>query len=130
MRDRRRFERYNCLIEIKYKSLDGKAMGYCLTKDLSKEGLAVPLDKYLPPYRRLSIEIDLPDGDGKIVARALVIWCRRNKFHWQPLYSAGLRFEGVDPDSIEKLLKFASTHQWQKSEFERELEENKVPIVD
>lgn len=130
MRERRKFFRYNCLVEIKYRSLDGKIEGYCFTKDLGEGGINLPSDRYIPPFNKLSLEIILPDADAKIVATGLIVWSRKNSCHWEALYSAGLEFENIDASSARKLAMFANTHQWRKSAFEQDLEENKVPLVE
>lgn len=129
MRNRRRFARYRSLVEVKYKSPDGVAAGYSFTKDLSKGGAGLPLDKYISPHKRLILEIDLPASGEKIIAEGVIMWCRKNTAHWGPLYIAGLKFEKIDPVYLEQLVKFASTHEWEKTEFERALEGNNVPII-
>lgn len=130
MKERRQFERYNSLVEIKYKSADGDLEGYCFTKDLSKGGVNLPLDRYISPYKRLILEIRLPGEKAGIATRGLVVWSRRNKFHWESVYSAGLRFENIDPDFLEKVVDFASRHQWCKNNFEKDLENNNVPLIE
>jgi len=129
MANRRRSPRYKCLLEVKYKSLNGKRKGYCLTKDLSKGGIGIPLDQHISPHKRFVIEISLPGREGKIVIKTLVVWCKRNRFHWQALFGAGLQFEKIDPELVEKLLQFARTHQWQKSRFEERLENKEFPVL-
>lgn len=129
MKERRRFERYNSLVEIKYKTIDGKEEGYCFTKDLSKGGLGVPLNKYISPHKKLIIEMDLAGGE-KITAEASVAWSKKNKVPWEALYSAGLEFKKIDPALAEKLANFASAHQWHKNDFEKELEKNEVPLIE
>lgn len=121
--------RYNCLIKIKYKSTDGKINGYCFTKDLSKEGAGLPLDRYIAPSKSLILEIDLPENEKKFVAETKVAWCKKNRSHWEPLYSAGVKFKKINAGSMEKLLNFASDHEWQKNDFEKDLETDSLPII-
>ncbi|NQU74117.1 MAG: PilZ domain-containing protein, partial [Candidatus Omnitrophica bacterium] len=89
----------------------------------------IPLEQHISPHKRFIIEISLPGREDKIVIKTLVVWCRRNKFHWQALFGAGLQFEKIDPELVEKLLQFARTHQWQKSHFEERLENREIPIL-
>ncbi|MCX5716433.1 MAG: PilZ domain-containing protein [Candidatus Omnitrophica bacterium] len=129
MKNRRRFERYECLVEIRYKSADGKIEGYSFSKDLSRGGICLPLDTHISPYTRLEIVIDLPSEGKRIIASGIVVWSHKNTCHWEPLYSAGLKFERMDPVSAENLISFASNHRWQKTDFEQRLEHNQVPLV-
>lgn len=128
MANRRRSPRYKCLLKIKYKSLDGKKKGYCLSRDLGKGGIGIPLDRHISPRKRFIIEVSLPDREDKIVIKTSVVWCRRNRFHWQALFGAGLQVEKIDPELVERLLEFARTHQWQKNHFEEQLENKEVPV--
>jgi c-di-GMP-binding flagellar brake protein YcgR len=129
-RNRRVFERVDSLINVKYASQTGNISGYSLTKDFSEGGVGLPVDGKIPAGTRLNITI-IPQetGQGKIDAAAQVVWSRRNTEHWKSRYSAGLKFLEINPDDKERLLKFIGAHRWIKTDFERALEENKVPVL-
>jgi c-di-GMP-binding flagellar brake protein YcgR len=65
----------------------------------------------------------------EIAASAMVVWSRRNAEHWKPRYSAGLRFSEISSADRDKLVRYASENRWVKSDFERSLEENKIPVL-
>jgi c-di-GMP-binding flagellar brake protein YcgR len=129
MTEKRKFPRYNCLLEVRYRSNDGKNEGYSFTKDLNKGGLSLPLERYISPRRNLMLDISLPNDNSRIETESIIVWCRKNKEHWQSLYSAGLQFKQIDPDARERLVNYANRHQWRKNDFEKALEENKVAII-
>lgn len=128
MKERRKYVRYHTLFPVRYHSDNNRIVGYSLTKDLSREGLGIPSDTYLPPRSKLNIEISIPQGQ-KISAKVVVVWSKRNKNSWEPLYSSGLKFEEIDLASLEKLIDIARQHQWQKSDYEKSLEENSEPAL-
>ena len=128
-RERRKFARYHCLIQIKYKYLDGQESGACLTKDVSRGGACLPLPVYLEPHRKLIIEIDLSDGKEKIITESKIAWCRKNRMHWEPLYSAGIEFNRIEAEAAQRLVDFARIHVWEKNSFEEALEHGEVPLL-
>ncbi|MEI8176136.1 MAG: PilZ domain-containing protein [Candidatus Omnitrophota bacterium] len=130
MENKREYERFVCLVEVRYQGIDGKESGYCFSKDISQSGMCLPLDRPLPVDRKLIIEVDLPDGGGKFKAESTVRWCSKGSSHWESLYCAGIRFEKIDPGLAEKLVSFARSHQYNKSEFEHNLENHRIKVIE
>jgi|GEM_PF-4074650 len=130
-RERRRFERVEVLVSVNYVSESARINNYSLTKDISEGGLSIPANNKLPLGARMNITITISDKKGReeIPAVAKVVWSRRNTEHWKPRYSAGLEFLDIQPSGKERLLMYAGENRWIKSDFERSLEEDKVPIL-
>lgn len=129
-KERRRHERVESLISIKYVSKTGEISGYALTRDLSHGGVGLPVDGNIPRGTEIDLTIIIQeDGKRLIPAAAKVVWSRRNFEHWKSRYSAGLEFIDVDPRDKETLLDYVRKHRWIKSDFERALEEDKVPVL-
>lgn len=128
-RERRKFPRYQSLVQIKYKYLNGQESGACLSKDISRGGACLPLPSYLEPHRKLIIEIDLRDGKEKIIAESEIAWCRKNKMSWEAFYSAGVEFSKIEVGEAQRLVDFARIHIWEKNSFENALERGGVPLL-
>jgi c-di-GMP-binding flagellar brake protein YcgR len=130
-KERRRFERIESLIEIRYKGRSQDISGYSLTRDVSEGGMGLPVSGSIPAGTSLNLEINLGGASFRkeIAAAAKVAWSRRNAEHWKPRYSAGLRFIKIADDDKQDLMDYARKNRWVKSDFERSLEENKIPIL-
>ncbi|MCX5716237.1 MAG: PilZ domain-containing protein [Candidatus Omnitrophica bacterium] len=129
-RERRRFERFESLVSVKYTARKGDFTGYSFTKDLSEEGVGLPMASAIPRRGPLDLIIIIPGGDFReIRATAKVAWFKRNLEHWKSYYSAGLRFKDISPTDKNRLLAYAKNHRWVKSSFEQQLEEDKVPVL-
>lgn len=130
-RERRRFERIDSHVAVRYASVKWGMRGHSLTKDCSEGGLGLAINGKIPEGERLNLEIKVPDDrrEKTIPAVAKVVWARRNLEHWKCRYSAGLRFLTITPGDKNILLEYVKMHRWIKSDFERALEENKVPIL-
>ena len=129
-RERREFERIESLIHIRYVSQKPKIKGHSLAKDFSAGGLGLPADGRIPKGAELNLTILLyEDGQKRIPATAKVVWSRRNFEHWKSKYSSGLKFLDIKPTDKEKLMDYVKRHRWIKSDFERTLEEDKVPVL-
>jgi len=129
--ERRRFERVESLVSVNYVSEGAEINNYSLTRDISEGGLSIPLSNRLPSGAKMDIAIIISDkkSEEKISAVAKIVWSRRNTEHWKPRYSAGLEFLDIQPFDKERLLKYARENRWIKSDFERALEEDKVPVL-
>ncbi|MCM8782722.1 MAG: PilZ domain-containing protein [Candidatus Omnitrophica bacterium] len=129
-KERRQWERIDSLVTVKYISTRGRINGYALTKDLSGGGIGMPSDGKIPAGTELNLTISLQeDGQRFIPTTAKVVWSRRNFEHWKPRYSLGLKFLDIDSSDKDRLLQYIKTHRWIKSDFERALEEDKVPVL-
>lgn len=129
-KERRKSERVDSLIAVKYASGSGGISGSSLTKDVSETGIGLPLNGKIPTGMKLDVAITLDKGPKKeIPAVATVVWSKRNTQHWKSRYSAGLKFLDINPMDKNRLLEYVGANRWIKSDFERSLEENKVPIL-
>lgn len=128
-RERRRHERVESMLSVRYTSTTGQIAGYSLTKDLSQGGIGLALNGKIPSGTELNLEITLEEEKKAIPAAAKVVWSSRNFEHWRSRYSAGLEFVRIDDKDSDALLEYAQRHRWIKSDFERALEENKVPVL-
>lgn len=129
-RERRRSERINSLVAVRYASESGEIKGNSFTEDISESGIGFPIDGRIPRGTKLDLAIMLEKEPKKeIHAVATVIWSRRNTQHWKSRYTAGVKFFDIDREDKDRLLEYARVNRWIKSDFERSLEENKVPIL-
>ena len=129
-RERRAFERIDSLVNIKYQGRSYKAQGNSLSRDVSKEGVGMPVNSRIPPGTTLDLNIILEKNKREeIIASAKVVWSRRNEEHWKPRYSAGLKFLEISSADQDRLVRYAGENRWVKSDFERSLEENKIPVL-
>lgn len=129
-KERRQFERIESLVNIRYTSKEDAIRGSSLTKDFSESGIGMPVDGKIPEGEVLNLEIALNEnGQSQIQATAKVVWSKKNFEHWKSRYSSGLRFQEIAPNDKDALMKYVKRHRWVKSDFERALEENKVPIL-
>jgi len=129
-RERRKFDRIESLLSTKYIAKKSQITGYSLTKDLSEGGIGLPSDGKIPNGDEVNITIALRgDAQKTIPATAKVVWSRRNSEHWKSKYSAGLQFMYISPHDKQMLLDYVKGNQWEKGDFERKLEEDKVPIL-
>lgn len=128
--NRRRSERIDTMISVKYSSDDNHITGCSLTKDLSLEGLGLPLNGKPPSGSKLALLLTIYGTMQKTIpAVATVVWARRNFEHWKPKYSSGLRFITINEDDRKALMDYARDHRYVKTDFERALEDNKIPIL-
>ncbi|MBI4336012.1 MAG: PilZ domain-containing protein [Candidatus Omnitrophica bacterium] len=127
-RERRKFERVESIVNVRYTSRGGKFSGNSLTKDVSECGACLACGGLLPAGLALDVVIDKGDADT-IKVPAKVVWSRRNSEHWKPRYSAGVEFKRLDTANRNTLVRYAKEKRWIKSDFERSLEENKVPVL-
>lgn len=129
-RERRRFERIESLLSVRYSGKKGVFSGYAFTKDISEGGLGLPMTMAVPKRGLLELFITVPDDSlSAIRATARIKWIRRNMEHWKSPYSTGLRFLKINPTDKNRLLEYAKRHRWIKSGFEQELEGDKVPVL-
>ncbi len=130
-KERREFERIDSLISIKYAAKKQEISGNSLTKDVSAGGVGLPVNGKITTGEDLDLMITLPQDPQKpITVTARVAWSKRNFEHWKSRYSSGLRFINISEADKDKLLNYVQGHRWVKSDFERALEEHKVPILD
>lgn len=130
-REKRVFERIDSLIDVRYKGMTDDIRGYSLTKDVSEGGMGLPVNGRIQSGTLLELEIILERLKRKIEMAAVVkvVWSRRNAEHWMPRYSAGLKFVEISPSDKDALVNYARENRWIKGDFERSLEENKIPVL-
>lgn len=130
-KERRMSERIESLINVRYKGRAHEIKGYSLTKDVSESGMGLPVNSKIPPGTTLDMDIILEQAARETLAVvAKVVWSRRNSEHWKPRYSAGLRFSEISENDKDSLIRYARDNRWVKGDFERSLEDNKVPVLD
>lgn len=129
-KDKRRFERMESLVSVKYASPTGEIAGFSITKDLSEGGVGLPVSGKIPKGTEVELAITIPEnGCRQINARGVIAWSKRNFEHWKSRYSAGVEFLKIDSGDKDKLIEYARRHRWIKNDFERALEEDKVPVL-
>lgn len=129
-RERRRFERIESLVVVKYVSRAGEISGHSLARDWGAGGLGMPSEGSIPKGTALDLVISISDGnEKKIPAAAKVVWSRRNGEFWKNRYSVGLEFLDIEPQDKNRILDYAKRNRWIKTDFERKLESNGIPVL-
>ncbi len=99
IKERRRFPRKECLSLVFYANLNGmevRGMGRIL--NLSQKGALIEIDKYLPPYTSIKLDIGM---ERFYHLKAKVIW---SKVESPNKYLVGVEFDKVQEFPILKYL--------------------------
>ena len=89
--EKRKFRRVDFREPINYQFSAGKDFGGCLSCDLSKGGIRVSFNGFIPLGTEVTINIKLPQAPGFINIRGKVAWVRQLPF--SDRYQVGLKFE-------------------------------------
>ena len=84
-----------------------KKINYYLSKDISKSGIRIQTNIFLPVNTQLKIEVTLKDPHRMITAFAKVIWIKR--FSSNDFCEAGLKFFNTTNEMIQQLEDYISS---------------------
>ena len=87
--------------------LPKKKINYYLSKDISKTGIRIETNIFLPVNTQIKIEVTLKDPPQMITAFAKVIWIKR--FSTNDFCEAGLKFFNTSQDMIQQLEEYISS---------------------
>ena len=88
-------------------NLAKKEINYYLSKDISKSGIGIQTNIFLPVNTQIKIEVTLKDPPQMITALAKVIWIKR--FSTNDFCEAGLKFFNTSDDMIRQLEDYISS---------------------
>lgn len=109
-KERRKFKRFDTFLSVKFKDENNvEARGISLSKDLSREGMKITLDKGLKQGAVCDLEIDIPDDPKPIRTSAEIVWTKKNKSQ-DPSFEVGVRFVMMDPVDKFRVLDYAYNH--------------------
>lgn len=116
-RDRRRSQRFDTELEIKYNLLKSQPSKIqANSKNISESGVAVVVYEMLPKDSAIEMEIALPGKKENLRTKGRVAWCEDNK---DPQLSdkagrrsfvAGIEFIDTDKHQKEQLLGYINSH--------------------
>jgi uncharacterized protein (TIGR02266 family) len=88
--------RVEAAFRVRYKTLDDLVVGY--SKNLSKGGLFLRTDRFLPMDARVRLHIELPDGGGEITVECRVVYVR-DETDWGSVgQPPGMGIQFLDPN--------------------------------
>ena len=87
--------------------LPPKKINWYLSKDISKSGIRIQTNIFLPVNTQLKIEITLKDPPQMITAFAKVIWIKR--FSTNDFCEAGLKFFNTSNEMMQQLEDYISS---------------------
>jgi hypothetical protein len=88
-------------------NLPKKIINWYLSKDISKSGIRIQTNIFLPVNTQLKIEVTLKDPHRMITAFAKVIWIKR--FSSNDFCEAGLKFFNTTNEMIQQLEDYISS---------------------
>jgi Tfp pilus assembly protein PilZ len=88
-------------------NLPKKIINWYLSKDISKSGIRIQTNIFLPVNTQLKIEVTLKDPPQMITAFAKVIWIKR--FSTNDFCEAGLKFFNTSNEMIQQLEDYISS---------------------
>jgi uncharacterized protein (TIGR02266 family) len=107
-RDLRESSRIEGVFRVKYPSIDRLVVAY--SRDLSRGGMFLATDAFLPLNAVIRLEIDLPDDGGRIPVTCRVVFVRDKAASiasGKPV-GMGVQFLDLAEDSLGRLAKFVS----------------------
>jgi len=107
MEDRRKFFRFDCPVNLRYTSQRNKRGWKTLTSNISRDGLAMSLDKKLQKEDMLKLEFDIPNDKKPVFATGMVVWVKENKKKRRKTYDAGIRFTNITGTDRGRILEHA-----------------------
>ncbi len=105
--DKRRANRLRMHLPVTYKVMSNTSFGKTVTKDISKSGLRIVSDAFIPPLTELALQINL---FSKILnPTAKVVWSQR--LPYSDRYQVGIKFEQINSPESRYLEDYLLLHQ-------------------
>jgi len=119
MTERRKFMRFNALIDVFYHALGNPAAKYrsCM-RDLSKEGMRISSEKKLDEGSELELELKIPGDNIPIFANAEVAWSERFD---ENRYESGVRITKIERFDRAKLMDYVYQEWLSAKRFNKEI---------
>lgn len=107
--ERRRYPRYQVKLPTYYMATrDPKVEDWTTTRDVSREGLCLFLDRPLPVGTKLHLEIDLPERIFLTFIKGTIAWSevRPTSTKGQTLYRTGVKIKEFGPFDARRYAEF------------------------
>lgn len=116
MAERRKFMRFNAVLNIIYQAVDNSAKKFSShLSNLSREGMGISGKGALRRGALLEMEMKVPGDNIPIFAAGEVAWSEKSDHN---KYNSGIRFTNIESYDRAKLLDFAY-NEWVKTKKEK-----------
>jgi len=116
MDEKRRFFRFESPIKLNFTTVNKRFGGKAKTRDVSRGGISLSVDKRLAREDLLDIEFDIPGDNMPVFAQGSVVWVKehaRRKIFKARNYDVGVKFTEIARHDRGKILEHAYA-QWLK----------------
>lgn len=105
MRERRRFPRYESVLEVRY-STKGIASieSHTVSQNISRVGIRIPVSRIIKKGDIINLDINPNDSKGPVSCVGKVVWTRKIERPAILEQDAGVEFMRLDPNEAERLL--------------------------
>ncbi|KPK42759.1 MAG: hypothetical protein AMJ78_01195 [Omnitrophica WOR_2 bacterium SM23_29] len=106
MEERRKYMRFDVSLNIEY-MVSGNSIpieGISFSKNLSREGMQLILDKNLVPGMELEFKLRIPGDAAPIYAKGAIVWLDKAKKKGEP--SVGIRFSQISAFDRNRILEY------------------------
>lgn len=106
MIEKRKYMRFDVPVDIEY-MVSGSSIpieGISITRNLSREGMQVVLNKDLLPGTELEIKLRIPGDAAPIYAKGTIVWSDKPKSKEEP--SVGIRFTHISAFDRNRILEY------------------------
>lgn len=104
MIEKRKYMRFEVAVDIEY-MVPGNGIpveGISVTKDLSREGMQVALNRRLVPGTELEIKLRISGDAAPIYAKGAIVWINKAETKGEP--NAGIKFIQISPFDRNRIL--------------------------
>lgn len=113
-KERRRVERYEMMLDVKYKLLKSPKLKLTTSsKNISEDGICILAHEILPKDSITELEIILPNAKEPIHAKGVVAWCEdigQVGTDGKRAFLTGISFINIVNEDKARLINYISTH--------------------
>lgn len=104
MVEKRKYMRFDVPVDIEYMVTGSNLSieGISTTRNLSREGMQLVLDKDLPPGTEIEIKIRIPADAVPVYAKGVIVW--NDKFEKKGEPNVGIKFLQISPFDRNRIL--------------------------
>ncbi len=109
-RDSREFPRIQGVFRVKYPSVDRLVVAY--SRDLSRGGMFLTTEHFLPLNAVILVQIELPENGGQIPITCRVVYVRDNELAQKTgaKTGMGIQFLDLEQENMARLQRFVADH--------------------
>lgn len=113
-KERRRVERFEMMLDVKYKLLKSFKLKLATTsKNISEDGICILAHEILPKDSTIELEIVIPNTKEAIHAKGGIAWCEdagQTGADGKRTFLTGIRFIDIVNEDKSKLINYINTH--------------------